>query len=52
MRGGVEGEGEGVGVLVARSWRIFLVWKGPASKLSKLGSPAPGTTIEQKPWHR
>ena len=31
------------------SCRIFLVWKGPASKLSKLGSPAPGTTIEQKP---
>ena len=34
------------------SWRIFLVWNGPASKLSKFGSPAPGTTIEQKPWER
>ena len=42
----------GWGCGVAPSWRIFLVWKGPASKLSKLGSPAPGTTIEQNPWRR
>src|SRR5205814_2126865 len=35
--------------LTSASWRCLVVSYGLTSKASKLGSPAPGTMIEQKP---